>query len=194
MTLAAWAASGSPGFRRIPDLLERLSEIQSERSYSFVGMADDARSRLRRAGRARRSSSAARCSWAASCFARRGDEERSFTCAVAATLALSPIVWLHYLVVLLVPMAIARPRFSVALAAAGPALGEPEPGYAEGFQTFMPAIVAAILVAVLLARPRPRADVVAGLQRDRMIAATLRREPRQRRDWRGSCPPACSLP
>ena len=31
---------------------------------------------------------------------------------LGATLALSPIVWLHYLVVLLVPMAIARPRFT----------------------------------------------------------------------------------
>ena len=30
-------------------------------------------------------------------FARREDEPRSFTCAVVATLALSPIVWLHYL-------------------------------------------------------------------------------------------------
>ena len=45
-------------------------------------------------------------------FARRADDARSFTCAVAATLALSPIVWLHYLVALLVPMAILRPRFS----------------------------------------------------------------------------------
>ena len=45
-------------------------------------------------------------------YSRRADDERAFTCAVAATLALSPIVWLHYLVVLLVPVAIARPRFS----------------------------------------------------------------------------------
>ena len=31
----------------------------------------------------------------------------------------------------------------------------PRPGYAEGYETFMPGLVAAILVAVLLVRPRP---------------------------------------
>ena len=79
--------------------------------------------------------------------------ERSFTCAVAATLALSPIVWLHYLVVLLVPMAIVRPRFSLLWLLPVLLWVSPRPGYAEGFETFMPAVAAAILVTVLLARP-----------------------------------------
>ncbi len=38
VTFAAWAAIGFDGLRTYPDLLERLSEIQSERSYSIVGM------------------------------------------------------------------------------------------------------------------------------------------------------------
>ena len=86
-------------------------------------------------------------------LARRGDEPRSFTCAVAATLALSPIVWLHYLVLLLVPLAIARPRFSIIWLLPILLWSSPRPGYAEGFQTFLPALVAVILVAVVLARP-----------------------------------------
>ncbi len=90
-------------------------------------------------------------------FARAGDDERSFTSAVAATLALSPIVWLHYLVVLLVPMAIARPRLSALWFLPVLLWVSPRPGYAEGVQTFMPALAATILVAVLLARPA-RAD------------------------------------
>ena len=65
-------------------------------------------------------------------FARRADDARSFTCAVAATLALSPIVWLHYLVVLLVPMAIARPRFSLLWLLPVLLWVSPRPGYAEG--------------------------------------------------------------
>src|SRR5262249_30899522 len=42
---------------------------------------------------------------------RRGAEARSFTLALAAALVLSPIVWLHYLVLLYVPLAIARRTF-----------------------------------------------------------------------------------
>ena len=76
-------------------------------------------------------------------LARRGDEERSFTCAVAATLALSPIVWLHYLVLLLVPLAILRPRFSLLWLLPVLLWVSPRPGYAEGYETFMPGLVAA---------------------------------------------------
>ena len=41
---------------------------------------------------------------------RRGSEQRSFVLAVAAALACSPIVWLHYFALLLVPVAVVRPR------------------------------------------------------------------------------------
>jgi len=37
---------------------------------------------------------------------------RSLTLAIAASLVLSPIVWLHYFVLLVVPLALARPRLS----------------------------------------------------------------------------------
>ena len=40
MTFTAWAMIGFDGLTGYPDLLERLSEIQSERSYSIVGMAE----------------------------------------------------------------------------------------------------------------------------------------------------------
>lgn len=152
VTLAAWAAIGFDGLRTYPDLLQRLSEIQSERSYSIVGMvatlglgstAGDVLT------------AAAGLSLLVGCvvFARRSDDARAFTCAVAATLALSPIVWLHYLVVLLVPMAILRRRFSALWLLPILLWASPRPGYAEGFQTFLPALVAAILIGILLARP-----------------------------------------
>ncbi len=40
------------------------------------------------------------------------DERVTFTLAVLAALVLSPVVWIHYLVLLYVPIAIARPRLS----------------------------------------------------------------------------------
>lgn len=44
--------------------------------------------------------------------ARLRDEERIFRLSIVAALALSPIVWNHYLVLLFVPLALTRPRFS----------------------------------------------------------------------------------
>ena len=150
VTLAAWAAIGFDGFSTYPDLLNRLSGLQSHRSYSFVGMASTAGldpvfgsmlALLVGGG------------LLVGCvvLARREDEPRAFACAVAATLALSPVVWLHYLVALLVPLAILRPRFSAIWLLPVLLWVSPKPGYAEGIQTFGPALVAVILVAAILA-------------------------------------------
>ena len=155
VTFGAWAVIGFDGLTEYPDLLRRLSEIQAERSYSIVGMA--ATAGLGDAvGQALTVLVGGGLLVGCVLFARRGDDPRSFTCAVAATLALSPIVWLHYLVVLLVPMAIARPRFSLLWLLPVLLWVSPRPGYAEGFQTFVPLLAAAILVTVLLVRPQRR--------------------------------------
>jgi len=152
VTLVAWAAIGFAGLGGYLDLLRRLSDIQSENSYSIVGMAatlglPDLAGQL--------ATVAVGGSLLVACvvLARRGDEFRAFTCAVAATLALSPIVWLHYLVLLLVPLAIARPRFTLVWLLPILLWTSPRPGYAEGVQTFLPAIAAVVLLAVVLKRP-----------------------------------------
>jgi alpha-1,2-mannosyltransferase len=155
ITLVAWAVIGFDGLASYPDLLRRLSDIQSERSYSLVGMVSTA-GLGEPVGQALTLLVGGGLLVACVVLARRADDARSFTCAVAATLALSPIVWLHYLVVLLVPVAIARPRFSLVWLLPVLLWVSPRPGYAEGVQTFAPAIAAAILVGVLLARPTMR--------------------------------------
>jgi hypothetical protein len=153
VTLAAWAAIGFDGLRQYPDLVQRLSDIQAERSYALVGMAATA-GLGSSVGQAITLAVGLALLGACVVLARRGDDVRSFTCAVAATLALSPIVWLHYLTLLLVPIAIARPRFSVLWLLPVLLWVSPKPGYAEGFQTFMPGLAAAILLGVILLRPR----------------------------------------
>jgi hypothetical protein len=158
VTLAAWAVIGFAGFASYPDLVRRLSEIQSENSYSIVGMVSEAGLDTWM-GRALTLVVGGALLIGCFAFARRGDEARSFTCAVAATLAVSPIVWLHYLVVLLVPTAILRPRFSAIWLLPVLLWISPKPGYAEGVATFVPAVAAVILVSILLARPATlRAD------------------------------------
>jgi len=157
VTLAAWAAIGFDGLTGYPDLLRRLSEIQSENSYSFVGIAHTL-GLPEWVGQALMLTTGGALVIICVVFARQGEDFRSFTAALGATLALSPIVWLHYLVVLLVPMAIARPRFSALWLLPILLWTSPKPGYAEGFQTFPPAIVTAILLVVLLTRPSPRPE------------------------------------
>jgi hypothetical protein len=44
--------------------------------------------------------------------ARRGGDASGFALALAAAVLATPIVWLHYFMLLLVPIAIARPRLS----------------------------------------------------------------------------------
>ena len=160
VTLGAWAAIGFAGLLEYPDLLERLSEIQSERSYSFAGIAS-ALGLGEVAGAALMLAGGATLVGFCAVFARHGDEARSFTCAVAATLALSPVVWLHYLVVLLVPLAILRPRFSLIWLLPMLLWVSPKPGYADGLTTLLPGIAAAILLVVVLARPSAGAVAVA---------------------------------
>ena len=153
VTLGAWAVIGFDGLTGYPDLVRRLSDIQSENSYSLVGMAATA-GLPAAVGHALTFIVGGGLLVACVVFARRADDLRSFTCAVAATLALSPIVWLHYLVVLLVPLAIARPRFSLIWLLPILLWVSPKPGYAEGFQAFLPALAVAILLCVILARPQ----------------------------------------
>ena len=155
--LGAWAVIGFEGLTGYPDLLRRLSEIQSERSYSIVGMA--ATAGLGDAvGKGLTVIVGGALLGGCVLFARRGDDARSFTCSIVAALALSPIVWLHYLVVLLVPVAIFRPRFTALWLLPILLWSSPKPGYAEGVQTFLPALAVAIVVSVLLLRPRAPAS------------------------------------
>ncbi len=84
---------------------------------------------------------------------RRGDDVRSFTCAIVAALAFAPVVWLHYLVLLVVPIAISRPRFSAIWLLPIVLWVCPRDGNGEGLQPFLPAAVVLVILAVLVVRP-----------------------------------------
>ena len=111
VTACAWAAIGFQGLTEYPALVRTLYQAWAEDSYSIVGMASvlglgstPIRVVVVLVG----------CGLLTGCwrYARRGDDSRAFTCAVAAALAFTPIAWVHYLWFLLVPLGIARPRFS----------------------------------------------------------------------------------
>jgi hypothetical protein len=77
--------------------------------------------------------------------ARRGEDERIFRLSIVAALALSPILWNHYLVLLFVPLALVRPRFSPVWLASAWVLGG---GVLEGRTLGVVAI--AVWVAILV--------------------------------------------
>jgi len=106
--LESWAALGFEDLARYPDLLRRLAELEADESYSLTGVAG-VFGLERTAGTVL--SMVLGCGLLAGCvaYAGRGDDLRSFASAIAASLAFTPILWQHYLVLLAVP----RPRFSV---------------------------------------------------------------------------------
>jgi Glycosyltransferase family 87 len=114
--LVPWALIGFQGLMSYPSLLRDAADQQAN-SWSLVALAEG----LDFAPTFARTLSLAvgACLLFLSFRAARahGDtqevrDRRSFTLAIAAALALTPVVWNHYLLLLIVPVAIARPRLS----------------------------------------------------------------------------------
>ena len=117
LALASWVVIGFGGIGEYPRLLRRLSDVEAENSYSVfailrtLGISETVARLLVvalgvlvlalawRAARSRGLSELER-------------DRRSLTLILAAALVLTPILWLHYLVLLYVPIALARPRLS----------------------------------------------------------------------------------
>jgi hypothetical protein len=108
--LLPWAAIGFAGLRDYPHLLRLAEETFAAHSNSLfagalgLGLArTDAHALAFTVGAALLVLTGA--------LARRADgDRRSFSAALAAALVLTPIVWAHYFALLLVPLAILRPR------------------------------------------------------------------------------------
>jgi hypothetical protein len=117
LALGSWAVIGFRGITEYPSLLRRLSDVEAESSYSAFAL-------LRTADVpdiAARGLVVAACAgllvlaWRAARAPHSNPAERdrrSLTFALAAAFVLTPILWLHYLVLLVVPIALARPRLS----------------------------------------------------------------------------------
>jgi hypothetical protein len=151
-TLLTWGAIGFGGLADYPDLLRRLESLNAERSYSIVGV-------LAAVGVdgpfADALAIAIGVALIAGCavLARRGDEVRGLALAIAGALALSPIVWQHYLVLLLVPLALMRPRFSMLWLLPIVLWLSPRAGHGAGLDPWLPLLVAVSILTIVLVRP-----------------------------------------
>jgi hypothetical protein len=147
--LLSWAVIGFTGFTSYP---EQLREVEFADSYSFVGMAS-ALGLDPLVGRIAMVIVGGALLVAAGYFGQRGDDVRSFACAIVATLALTPVVWLHYFVLLAVPVGIARPRFAPLWLVPIVLWVCPRAANGDGVQPFIPAIVVAVMLVAILASP-----------------------------------------
>jgi Glycosyltransferase family 87 len=116
LALVSWAAVGFHGLADYPELLRRLSDIEAVNSYSAfavlatLGLPDTLARLLVLAAAAVLIGLA----WRVARGSRDSDgDRRCLVLALAAGFVLTPILWLHYLVLLVVPIALARPRLSL---------------------------------------------------------------------------------
>ena len=103
VTIVTWGAIGFAGLTGYPDLLARLTEFEEGRTYgiSSLGIPLDGPIAL---------ALGAAALWAA--WKVRRDEIGALAFCLAAALAVSPIVWIHYFVLLVVPLGLRRPTLS----------------------------------------------------------------------------------
>lgn len=114
LVLGAWAVIGFEGVGDYPALLRELQETYAPRSLSLATIVSGFEASVTTAVAITFAAGAALVLAAAWAARRAGGDLRAFALAVAACVVAAPIVWLHYLAVLFVPVAIRWPRLAVA--------------------------------------------------------------------------------
>ena len=107
----SWLVLGLGEIHRYTDLVRALTDAEERRAYSVISFAMNhgvGRGPAYVVGLA----IAVAVMAAAVAAGRRGQDARSLTLGIAASILASPLVWLHYFALLLVPVCLARPRLS----------------------------------------------------------------------------------
>jgi hypothetical protein len=109
LLVGGWAAIGFAGMRSYPHLLRVLSQVEEQTSYSPVALLN-----LSGSAAGLLTVALAVLLVVAVVLAARGadGDRRALAVAVLGSLLVTPIVWLHYFLLLLVPIALYRPRLS----------------------------------------------------------------------------------
>jgi Glycosyltransferase family 87 len=109
LLLGGWAVIGFAGLGSYPTLVHLLEQVEAPVSYSAIAL-------LGLSGTAATVATVALSLAAviAILLAARGSDgdRRAFAVAVLASLVATPLLWLHYLLLLLAPIAVYRPRLS----------------------------------------------------------------------------------
>jgi hypothetical protein len=128
--LATWAPIGFAGLAGYPHLLQVLTDRWQSHAYSPVALGLALGLPVGAAGLLGLAVGGAVLATAVRVARRPGGDQAAFALAVAAALLLSPLVWVNYFALLLVPLAVAWPTLTRAWALTLPFL--PLPGMADG--------------------------------------------------------------
>ncbi len=109
LLFASWAAIGFAGFDRYVDVLQRVSQTFGDHGYSLFAVVLQA-SGSKDAAIVASLALATALLWGVAVAGRRGMDRRAFILAVAASLSVTPIIWLEHYAWLIVVVAVARPR------------------------------------------------------------------------------------
>ncbi|MGH3133093.1 MAG: glycosyltransferase family 87 protein [Gaiellaceae bacterium] len=111
--LLSWAVIGFDGLSSYPALLARLTELETKDTpgVSIFSAAIELGASTALAHLAALATGGSLLA-ASVVLARKRDDRAAFTLALLAVPAFTPIVWLHYLTLLALPLAIYRPRLS----------------------------------------------------------------------------------
>jgi alpha-1,2-mannosyltransferase len=112
-TLGAWALVGFAGLTGFPRMLGDLSALEAPDGYSPQALALKAGAPAVVASGVRYALALAVLALAVAVARREDGDRRSFALVLAGSILASPIIWLHYLALLLVPVALSRPRFGL---------------------------------------------------------------------------------
>jgi hypothetical protein len=174
--LATWAPLGFAGLRDYPHLMRRLEGEVGGSSLTLHVLGLEAGL----------PESVARVLWlglgmcvlAGVLFAaRRGQDRSAFVLAIAASLALSPIVWLHYFAMLLVVVALAQPRLGLLWFVPIALVVTPGTTAPTAFEAAATLVAAAVVVgfAIRLTWSSPANGMRDGLAADHGIARSAAR-------------------
>jgi alpha-1,2-mannosyltransferase len=156
LALGSWVVVAFDGLTGDPALLSRLSDIMDDRGYTLYSLALEYGV----------PSEGGRVAWVALAVAllaaivvvgRRGSERAAFVLAVAASLAVTPIVWLHYLSLLVVVVAVARPRLGLVWFVPLALVVTPGSGNPTPFQTTATVCIAATTILIAYREAQSRA-------------------------------------
>lgn len=149
LVLLSWALIGFTGISDYPAVVRRLQRTVEGDAYTVRVVGMDAGL----------SDSVARVVWlvvglmllaAIIVVARRGDERSAFVLSIAAALALTPIVWLHYFSLLLVVVAVAQRALGITWFVPLAMVVTPGSGHPTPFESSATLVVAALTIALAL--------------------------------------------
>jgi Glycosyltransferase family 87 len=145
--LAPWASLDGAGLHSYPHRLSTLSSLEARRGFSPAALLAHLGVGWSAAQAVGYALGVLLLVWA---YRRRSSHEASLALVCSASLLLTPILWPNYLLIMLVPLALLRPRFGIVWVLPAILIGQPviDPAVWEV------AVFLAILAVLTVDRPR----------------------------------------